>query len=276
MNGGPTARRGGALLLALLLVALAGAAVAGFALRDWLPPLASSHGAGVDRTIRYILAATGAIFILGHLTLAFCVWRFREGGAGGYRPVGPRAEWLWALGPVALMTVVSEVGVLWIGMPVWAEVYGEPPAGALEVEVVGKQFEWLVRYPGKDGVPGRTDPRMVHDARNPLGLDRGDPAARDDVVLRGELHLDAGRDTVVRLRSHDVLHSFSLPLLRVKQDVVPGLAIPTRFRPTREGSFEIACAELCGLGHYRMRGTAVVHPAGEFEAWLAAQPGWFE
>jgi cytochrome c oxidase subunit 2 len=174
------------------------------------------------------------------------------------------------------MAVIAEVGVLALGLPTWMEVYGEAPEDALVVEVVGKQFEWIIRYPGKDGKFGEASPELVNDARNPLGLDRKDPAARDDVVLRGNLHLPEGRPVSVRLRSHDVLHSFTVPHFRIKQDLVPGFTTSTLFTPTRSGSYEIVCAEVCGLGHYRMRGMAIVEPAGDFEKWLAEQPGWFE
>ncbi|MCI0340040.1 MAG: cytochrome c oxidase subunit II [Planctomycetales bacterium] len=262
--------------LAAFFVVLAALTALGFAAISWLPVVASEHGPGVDRTIVYILVVTGVLFLVGHAVLAGFVWRYSRGGTPEYRPLSPKVEWSWALLPVLALTVASEVGVLVIGGPAWSQIYGETPAGALEIEVVGKQFEWLVRYPGKDGRFGRTAAELVHDVRNPVGLDKKDPAASDDVVLRGALHLPEGRPVVVRLRSLDVLHSFAIPELRVKQDIVPGHLGRTQFRPVRAGSYELACAELCGLGHYRMSGKVVVEPAPEFERWLREQAGWFE
>jgi cytochrome c oxidase subunit 2 len=250
--------------------------VIGFAFRAWLPPVASQHGAGVDFVIHFLLITTGIVFVAGHAALGWFVWRFSRGEPATYQPVSQRTEWLWALPPVVFMAVVSEVGVLVLGHPVWNQLYGAVPEDAVIVEVVGKQFEWFVRYPGKDGAFGKTQPDQVHETRNPLGLVEEDPAASDDIVTRGVLRLPVGRSVSVRLRTHDVLHSFAVPAFRVKQDLVPGIVTHTQFTPTKAGEFEIACAELCGLGHYKMRGTIQVAAVEEFEQWLAAQIGWFE
>ena len=171
---------------------------------------------------------------------------------------------------------MSEAGVLVIGAPVWPQLYGQLPQGAVEVEVVGKQFEWFVRDPGKDGKFGQTKPQLVHEVRNPLGLVEEDPAAKDDIVGRGVLHLPVNRAVSVRLRTHDVLHSFTVPAFRTKQYLVPGFTTHTQFTPIKTGKYEIACAELCGLGHYRMRGFVIVTTQQEYDQWLAGQTGWFE
>lgn len=262
--------------LAVFFVLLAALTALGFAAVSWLPVVASEHGPGVDRTISYLLLVTGVLFLVGHAVLAGFVWRYSRDGTAEYRPLSPKVEWTWALIPVLALTVASEVGVLAIGGPAWSQVYGETPAGALEIEVVGKQFEWFVRYAGKDGKFGRTAAELVHDVRNPVGLDKKDPTTTDDVVLRGTLHLPEGRPVVVRLKSLDVLHSFAIPELRVKQDIVPGHLGRTQFRPVRPGRYELACAELCGLGHYKMNGTVIVESAAEFERWIREQAGWFE
>ena len=267
-------------LTAKYLVAFFGAVVVltiyGFAARPWLPEVASRHGKGVDTVIWYLLATTGPVFVAGHVMLAWLVWTRSSAEATEYQPVSSRTELLWAMLPIAFMGIVSEAGVLALGHPVWSELYGEPEPDAMKVEVVGKQFEWFVRYPGKDGEFGHTSPDLVHEVRNPLGLDKKDPAAKDDLFSRGVLRLPVDRMVRVRLRTHDVQHSFAIPSFRVKQDLVPGFPTQTQFVPTREGEYEIACAELCGLGHYKMRAVAIVLSEEEFKQWKASQLGWFE
>lgn len=249
---------------------------AGFLAKTWLPPVASEHGGQVDRVIVYLLVTTGIIFVVGHAALGWLVWRHSRSNAGGYRPVSARTEFLWALVPVALMAVISEVGVLVMGLPVFQALYGQSSEPVEEVEVVGKQFEWIIRYPGKDGKFGRTEPKLVHETRNPLGLVEDDPAATDDVIVRNVLRMPADRTLLVRLRSLDVQHAFTVPAFRIKQDLVPGLTTQSRFKPTQVGEYEIACAELCGLGHYKMKGIALVLTQENYRAWLAGQVGWFE
>jgi cytochrome c oxidase subunit 2 len=151
---------------------------------------------------------------------------------------------------------------------------------ALVVHVTGEQFAWNVRYAGPDGAFGRTDIKLIDLQSNPLGLDRSDPAAKDDVTTLNQLYLPVNRPVIVKLRSKDVIHSFGVPELRVKQDAIPGLTIPIWFVPnvttaemrTRTGNaefqYEIACAQLCGLGHARMRGFVTVQTAEEFQTWL--------
>jgi cytochrome c oxidase subunit 2 len=135
---------------------------------------------------------------------------------------------------------------------------------------VGEQFAWNIHYPGPDGKFGRTDNTLVS-AENPLGLDRKDPDAKDDLVTPNQLHLPVDRPVLVRLSSKDVIHSFGLYEMRVKQDAIPGMQIPVWFTPTRVGEYEISCSQLCGLGHYRMRGFVTVESQADFQAWLKDQ-----
>ena len=175
----------------------------GFASKDWLPVVASEHGVLVDGVIAYLLITTGVIFVIGHGVLICFVWRYSvpdedssgEGSSDGstsrpaYKPVSRKTEWKWALIPVLVMAVVSEVGVLFLGIPVFKDVYGETPADAVQAEVVAYQFGWFVRYPGADGKFGRTDPKLVHRTDNPVGLVEEDPelaAAAIGVVSRSE------------------------------------------------------------------------------------------
>ncbi len=243
--------------------------------RRWLPPLASEHGAGIDRMIGYLLLTVGSLFVVGHAILGYFVWRFGRGGRVTYRLADPKVERRWSLVPVVLMTLIAEGGVFALGLPVWAKFYGTAaPADAITVEVTAEQFAWNVRYPGEDGRFGRTDPRLIS-LDNPLGLDKTDPAARDDIVLLNDLRLPVNRPARIRLRSKDTLHSFFLPNLRVKQDAVPGMTIEIWFVPTAVGTYEIACAELCGFGHFTMRGLLQVMQPEEFEKWKKEEPAFF-
>ncbi len=240
-----------------------------YAARTWLPPLASRHGAGIDAMLTYLLVAVGALFLTGHVALGVLIWRAARRSRVKHRLATPKTEWLFSAALGLLMALVAEGGVLAIGIPVWTEYFGaSPPSDALLVEVTAQQFMWNVRYPGNDGVFGRTDPRLIDDTNNPIGIDRADPAATDDVVLQNEIAVPVNQPVTVRLRSKDVIHSFFLPHLRVKQDAVPGMTPEIVFVPTRQGTFEIACAELCGLAHYRMQGFLHVLPDEEFRRWL--------
>ncbi|MFO0980886.1 MAG: cytochrome c oxidase subunit II transmembrane domain-containing protein [Planctomycetota bacterium] len=265
----------GSLVIALL--ALTGLTVIGFFVaKTWLPHVASAHGQGIDNVTLYLMVATGLIFVAGHTILVWFVWRFSRSDAPHYRPISARLEWKWALLPVIVMCVIAEGGVVVVGMPAWAAVYAEDPPHPLQLEVVGKQFEWFTRYPGKDGTFGKTIPEKVDDVSNPLGLDEADPAAKDDVILRGTLRLPRDRAIRIRLRTQDVIHSFTVPQFRVKQDLIPGFVSRVQFRAVETGTYELACAELCGLGHFRMRAVVSVTTEAEFEQWLAQQHGWFE
>jgi cytochrome c oxidase subunit 2 len=240
--------------------------------RRWLPPVASRHGAGIDAMLLYLLVTVGTLFLVGHVVLALLVWRAARQPRVAHRLATRKAEWLVSAGLGLLVAVIGEAGVLAIGIPVWNEYFAAaPPGDATFVEVTGQQFMWNVRYPGEDGSLGRTDPRLVDEVGNPLGIDRSDPAAADDVVTLNEVAVPLNRPVRIRLRSKDVIHSFFLPHLRVKQDAVPGMSPEVVFLPTRAGTFEIACTELCGLGHYRMQGFFKVLEADEFREWLAAQ-----
>jgi cytochrome c oxidase subunit 2 len=231
--------------------------------KSWLPPLNSDRGA-IDHAIWVSLLLTGALFIATNLLLAWFSWRFQdhEGAQATYWHDNHRLEWTWTLVTAAILTVL-----LFNALGLWAQITSAPPADAFVVEVTGQQFAWNVRYPGPDGIFGRTDPKQVSpEAFNFIGLDKSDPNAADDIMMQNQLFLPAGRPVRIRLRSLDVIHSFFLPNFRVKQDAVPGMTVETWFVPSQPGDFEIACAQHCGLGHYRMRGQVHVVPPSELEA----------
>lgn len=234
-------------------------------LNRWLPQPASSHAAEFDA----VLAAThidGAIVFLSWLLIfAFILVRFRA--RPGAAPGAPAGRW-WPL--VAIAAVI--LGDVWLlagsALPAWYRRASPPPAGANEVRVVAEQFAWNVHYPGPDGHFGPTD-RALITAADPVGVDRTDPAAKDDFVLIGMLVVPVNRPTVVYLSSKDVIHSFTLATMRVKQDVTPGLPVTTWFTPIATGAWELGCSQLCGLGHYRMRALFEVRSDDEWNAFVA-------
>ncbi len=259
-----------------LLIWLAPVLTVALGARHWLPPLASEHGAGIDRMISYLLATVGGLFVVGHFVLGYFVWRFGREGRVTFRLASPKAERRWSLIPVVLMTFIAEGGVFALGLPVWAKFYAaSAPADAIPLEVTAEQFAWNVRYPGEDGRFGRTDPRLMS-LDNPLGLDKNDPAAKDDIVVLNEIYLPVNRPARIHLRSKDTIHSFFLPNLRVKQDAVPGMTIEIWFVPTAVGTYELACTQLCGFGHFTMRGLLRVVPSEEFEKWKKEEPPYFQ
>jgi cytochrome c oxidase subunit 2 len=253
------------LMFGLATVALVLLASVFFA-REWLPPLNSDRGA-IDSAMSATLLVTGLVFIATNLLLAFLAWRYsdRAGAKASYWHDDTRLEIAWT-GVTAVIMFVF----LFNALRLWADMTSDAPQDAVVVEVTGQQFRWVFRYPGRDGAFGRTDFRKVDvNTENYIGLDLDDPAARDDVLSVNDLYVPAGRPVAVRIRSTDVIHSFFLPHFRVKQDAMPGMTTRTWFVPKQEGSWEVACAEHCGLGHYKMRGQIQVLSPQAFEAKLA-------
>ncbi|MGH2454064.1 MAG: cytochrome c oxidase subunit II [bacterium] len=257
----------GAALAITLAVLIVAAVVATFAARSrwWIPPLASVHGREVDRLLFVTFGIIGAAFILVQGLLALLVWLYRDRGQRASHWHEHRLlELTYTVVPAVVMA-----GLTIVAAGLWSRIHSAPPPAALVVEVRAEQFGWRARYPGGDGQFGRLDVRQFNLQANPLALDRADAAGRDDVVS-AEVHVVLNRPVEIRLRSKDVLHSFFVPAFRVKQDAVPGIAISFWFTPTAVGAYEIACAELCGVGHYAMRGKIVVETQEQFDAWLAA------
>jgi cytochrome c oxidase subunit 2 len=264
-----TANRAAArnLSLGILLMVVVGGA-GSFLLsraRWWMPPGASAQAADIDRLFTTTLAVTGIAFILVHVLLALFVWQGGRREQAAYFPEHKTLELSYTLVPAAILVTLVSMGAV-----VWARIHQPAPPGALLVEVRAEQFGWLFRYPGRDGTFARVNPTLINARTNPLGIDPADAAAGDDIVTR-ELHLVTGRPVHVRLRAKDVIHSFYVPAFRVKQDAVPGMTLDVVFTPTKAGNYEIACAELCGVGHYIMRGKIMVEPQEAFTRWLAGQ-----
>jgi cytochrome c oxidase subunit 2 len=249
---------------------------------EWLglPPLASTHGEQIDSLIGWTHIFMLILFIGWGAFFAYVLIRFRRSRnpVAHYPGVASHAS-SYLEGAVL---VVEMVLLFAFSIPLWAARVDHLPSEkeALVVHLTAEQFAWNVRYPGPDGLFGRTDIKLIDVQSNPLGIDREDPAAKDDVTTLNQLYLPVNRPIIVKLRSKDVIHSFGVPEFRVKQDAIPGLTIPVWFVPnvttaemrTRTGNaefqYEIACAQLCGLGHYRMRGFVTVLPQDEFQKWM--------
>ncbi len=238
----------------------------------WLPHGASKSAEFIDHQFALTYVLMGIVFVAAQGALGWLAWKYRDDGSNRkveYSHGNTTLELVWTT-----LTAVLFVGLNLMGSHVWASERFEPAAaGSVQVEVTGMQFAWYFRYPGPDGKYGRTeaklmDPSAGNDAA--IGLDTTDPAAKDDVVT-GTMYLPVNREVDITLRAVDVIHSFFVPSFRFKQDAVPGLAIHMHFTPTEVGDYEIPCAELCGLGHYKMHGMLHVLSQEDFDKWLAAR-----
>ena len=216
------------------------------AARIWLPEAITTSAPMIDRLFYIVLAITGVAFVLVQAALLFFILRYRHrsGRPATYTHGNTTAEVIW--------TVVPALILVWLtckSQSVWSFVRGTPPPPDLQIEITGEQFAWNVRYAGADGTLNTPD----------------------DITTINQLHLPVGQTVLFQIRSKDVIHSFFVPQFRMKQDAVPGLTTHLWVNPTKAGNYEIACAELCGLGHYRMRGFVVVETPEALAAWLAQQ-----
>jgi len=248
-----------------------------------LPEGASSHALQLDNLTAIVHWFMAVLFVGWGIFFVYALLRFRksrnpvasyEGAKGHFSTYGEAA--------VVLVEVLLLVG---FAVPIWAKRIDNPTnvPDAVKVRVVAEQFAWNSHYAGADGVFGRTDSKLITAGMNPLGLDPTDAAGKDDIVTINQLHLPVNRQIYIELSSKDVIHSLFLPQMRVKQDAIPGQKIPVWFEPTKvtpaENSlpgcattktcWEIACAQLCGLTHYRMRGFYQIHDAAGYDKWLS-------
>lgn len=253
--------------IAIALVIIVAASVLFHFLSPWWATPLASNWKQMDDTLTITLVITGVFFVVINLFVAYIVWRFRhrEGHRAAYEPENARLErWLIGLSTVGIMALLAP------GLIVYAD-YVHPPPGAMQMEVVGQQWQWAFRFPGKSGQLGTTDARFVN-ASNPLGLNPDDPRGQDNVIVVGpEVHLPLNRPVKVLLRSKDVLHDFYVPPIRARMNMVPGMVTSFWFTPTQAGKFDILCAQLCGVGHYNMRGYVIVEEQAAFDSWLAKQ-----
>jgi len=232
-----------------------------------LPVAASTHAGEIDQMIVLVHWLMAVLFVGWGAFFIFVLVRFRKGANPNASYTGAKGKLAkYTEGAVALVEIVLLVGY---AIPAWATRVRDFPAEsqAVVVRVIGAQFEWDIHYPGKDGKFGRTDNSLIA-SDNPLGLDRSDPDAKDDVTTINQLNMPVNRPVLVHLSSKDVIHSFGLYEMRVKQDAIPGMDIPVWFIPNRIGDYEIACSQLCGLGHFRMRGFYNVKSEADYQKWL--------
>lgn len=307
----------------------------------WLPPNISTHGEPIDGLIEFIHYFMAILFVGWGIYFVYCLVKFkaRSGQTARYDSVKAKPSKAIEL----VVIVIEAVLLVMFSMPVWAAYRNEPPTSdknPLEVHVIAQQFAWNMHYPGPDGKFGRRSPALVDEATNPIGLDDSDPASEDDVTTINQFYMPKDRPVVVKLTSKDVIHSFSVPMLRVKQDAVPGMEIPIWFTATRTNDevrkmvtqtatlptapdedaiagflarrkrmiamadagsaikkgdpinaeniaaaikagvteiqyapadpINIQCAQLCGLGHYRMMGQMQILDSAGFDEWYAS------
>ena len=231
------------------------------------PPNVSEHGYQIDHIIEFCHWFMGSLFLGWSCYFIFVLWRFHK----GRNPVANHEGVTSGISTHLEFAVVLIEAVLLVGfaLPLWAKRVNEFPndKNAILVHAIGQQFNWNFHLPGPDGVFGRTDLSLVSNS-NPVGLDQSDPHAKDDLVVLGELHVPVDRNVIVDVSSKDVIHNFALPNLRIAQDAIPGQIIPMWFKPVKTGSYDIVCGQLCGLGHYAMKGTLVVDTPEDYQAWL--------
>ena len=236
----------------------------------WFTPIASNWG-NIDEALIITFVICGIAFVAISLFMVYCVFRYRNRGEGSatFEPENKKLEW-WLAG----ITTVGVVAMLAPGLVAWED-YINVPEEADTLEVVGQQWTWTFRLPGEDGEFGAVSTKRIYDT--PFGLDPDDPNSLDDLLVDEDtIHLLLGQPVRMNLRSVDVLHDFYVPQFRAKMDLVPGMVTYFWLTPTRTGTFEILCAELCGIGHSDMRGYVVVDEEEDYRAWLAEQPTFAE
>jgi cytochrome c oxidase subunit 2 len=228
--------------------------------RWWFPHAITEHGPAYDSQFMLTIIVVGVAFVAAQIALGVAVWRYGAKGERGERAVythgNNRLEMIWTG-----ITALIFISVALLGQRVWARLhFYEAPPDSTRVHVVAQQFQWNFHYPGADGQFGHTDPNLVKDSElNFVGLDENDPAAKDDQVVT-TLVVPVNRPVELTLMSKDVTHSLWVPETRFKQDLVPGMSIKVHYTPKETGKFELACAELCGQLHFKMKSYLLVVP----------------
>lgn len=238
----------------------------------WLVPFpqdVSTYGNKIDGLFWIIFYVTGFFFLITEVALLWFIFRYKakDNKKAFFTHGNKLVEIIWTVIP----------GIILFSMAVysagpWAAIKKDMPKekDAVVIEIMARQFAWFARYPGKDGKFGATDTSLVTGG-DPFGRKEDDPYGKDDVVTMNDIHVPVDKKVLLKLQTRDVIHSFFVPNLRIKQDTVPGMVIPVWFEVTKTGQYEIACAELCGIGHTMMRGILTVQKQEEFNEWLSRQ-----
>lgn len=235
-----------------------------------LPAAAAAHAVALDRVLASVHVLIAIQALVWGAFFIYCMIRFRQRRQPaavhtGLRPLVP-----------ALAIALVVLGDAWLlvtsALPAWFERSVEPPPASrpLDVRVAAEQFAWNIHYPGPDGRFGTARAALISPT-NPVGIDRTDPAASDDIGLLNTMTVPLGRPVLVTVTARDVIHAFAINEMRVKLDATPGLTVRTWFTPTQSGRFDIRCSQLCGLGHARMRGELRVVPPADWDRWLAGE-----
>jgi cytochrome c oxidase subunit 2 len=235
-----------------------------------LPVQASAHANEIDQMIIWIHYLMFVMFIGWGIFFVWLLIRFRASA-------NPKADYAGVTSHTSsyleiAIGVLEAVLLIGFAIPAWANRVNEfpPEEDSTVIHMIAKQFEWHAVYPGPDGRFGRRDASLITPT-NSIGLDRSDPVGADDIYTINEIAFPVDKPVIVYLSTLDVIHSFGLAEMRVKQDAIPGLEMPVWWVPTMTGDFEVNCSQLCGLGHYRMRATLTIQTAADFDAWLAEQ-----
>ncbi len=250
----------------------------------FLPKAASEHGVITDQLFWITITIIMVVFVITHILLFYFSYKYqhKDGNKAHFYPHNNKLELIWTVVPAIVLAVL-----VISGWRAWSKITSKPPVNAEEVEIMGYQFAWKVRYPGRDKMLGKYDFRLI-DATNEWGMDLSDQNSFDDFTPSDKiLRIPKGQPVLFKIRSKDVIHSVFAPHFRLKMDAVPGM--PTRFWfiPTKttqemreelgnpQFNYEIACAEVCGKGHFSMRMIVVVEELEDYKKWFVSQPSWF-
>lgn len=274
-------RINGFLMISFLIAGLIGIYLCNNALKGKLLPVSASvQGVSIDNMMQVTLIITGIVFLFTQTLLFWFAFRYRgsEKRKAFYYPHNNKLELLWTVVPAIVMTILVA-----IGLKHWFELTSDAPSNAMVLEVTGKQFNWIFRYPGKDGVLGKRNYKLIDEAKsNPLGQDWTDPSNDDDIVS-GEMHLVVNKPVKLIIGSRDVVHDVGLPYFRLKMDAVPGIPTTMWFTPrfttaqmaqitgNPNFAYKVICDQLCGSGHYGMVANIIVQSQSEFNQWIASQ-----